>query len=186
MNKKAGIFIWILAVCVVLAAAYTFYTKNKPGAVIPPQQSESQSGNPIAPDFSLKDLNGKAVKLSDYRGKIVILNFWAVWCKYCKEEMPDLNELNKELEKSNEAVILAVDVQESVNTVKNYLTSNNINLKVLMDSDGKVAQTYGITGYPTTFIIDKDGSVYTYIPGKTNKETLEKIIDKVKKGEPVN
>lgn len=127
MNKKVSTIIWIIAICAVLIAAYTFYSKNKQSNLVtPPPQNKStsqssQSNNPVAPDFSLKDLDGKTVKLSDYKGKIVILNFWAVWCKYCKQEMPDLNEFNKELVKDNEAVTLAVDAQESSDTVKNYL-----------------------------------------------------------------
>ena len=190
MNKKVNIVIWIIAICAVLIAAYTFYSKNKQQSFAAPSlqngatNQTSQSNNPTAPDFSLKDLNGKTVKLSDYKGKIVILNFWAVWCKYCKQEMPDLNELNKELEKDNEAVILAVDAQESSDTVKNYLSSNKIGLKVLLDQDGSVTQTYSVSGFPTTFIINKDGTLYTYIPGATNKETLTEILNKIKKGEP--
>lgn len=148
--------------------------------------SQEGSGNKVmAPDFELKDLDGNSVKLSDYRGKIVILNFWAVWCKYCKLEMPDLNELNSELEKEGKAVILAVDSQESKSTVKSYLDKNNIKLKVLLDSDGAITQTYGITGFPTTFILNTDGSVYTYIPGATDKATLLEILDKIEKGETV-
>lgn len=190
MNKKVNIIIWIIAICAVLVAAYTFYSKTKPQSLVTPSPQNrttgqsSQNNNPAAPDFSLKDLNEKTVKLSDYKGKIVILNFWAVWCKYCKQEMPDLNELNKELEKDNEAVILAVDSQESSDTVKSYLSSNKINLKVLLDQDGSVTQTYGVSGFPTTFVINKDGTLYTYIPGATNKETLTEILNKIKKGEP--
>jgi thiol-disulfide isomerase/thioredoxin len=148
------------------------------------RQSATQPEKIMAPDFTLKDLDGKSIKLSDYQGKIVILNFWAVWCKYCKLEMPDLNELNKELEKGNDAVILAVDVQESADIVNEYLTSNKISLKVLLDNEGTVAQQYGISGYPTTFIVKRDGSLYTYISGQTDKKTLLEIIDKIKKGEP--
>jgi len=185
MKNKTSIIIWVLAVILILAAAFTFYSNNKsvklntPGETATSNQS-SESSKVIAPDFSLKDLNGNTVKLSDYKGKVVILNFWAVWCKYCKIEMPDLNELNKELAKENNAVILAVDVQESPDTVKNYLTSNGIDLKVLLDSDGSISQEYGVSGYPTTFIINKDGSLYTYISGKTDKATLLQILEKIK------
>jgi len=225
MNKKAGVLIWGIVICALLAGAYAFYLKNKDIAFArPPQQTEaekpdtsdesnsgpqaddsrendnsdagedgSESGNPdtasdenkiMAPDFSLKNPDGETVKLSDYRGKIVILNFWTTWCYWCKVEMPDFNELNKELEKDDEAVILAVNVEESRDTVVEYLASENINLKVLLDEDGTVAQTYGISGFPNTFIINKDGTVYGYIPGATDRNTLEKVIDKVKKGEP--
>lgn len=189
MNKKINIIIWVIAICAIMIAAYTFYSKNmSQNFVAPPQETastsqSSQNTNPIAPDFTLKDLDGKDVKLSDYKGKIVILNFWTVWCKYCKLEMPDLNELHKELQKDNEAVIITIDSQESPDIVKDYLSSNNINLKVLLDQDGSVTQTYGVMGFPTTFIINKDGTLYTYIPQMTNKATLVKIIEEIKKGE---
>ncbi len=185
MIKKVTIIIWIIAVFAIIVAAYTFYSKYKfQNFVTPPQDTASQSQATqstkiMAPDFTLKDIDGKAVKLSDYKGKIVILNFWAVWCKYCLLEMPDFNELDKQFAKDNNAVILAVDVQESEATVKKYLTSNNIELKVLMDTDGAVSRTYGVSGFPTTFFINKDGSLYTYVSGKTDKETVLEIIDKM-------
>lgn len=190
MKRKTNIIIWAVAGILIIAAAYTFYSKSKSMVLIPSSDETtatsqtsgqaSESTKVMAPDFSLKDLDGNTVKLSDYKGKVVILNFWAVWCKYCKQEMPDLNELNKELEKDNNAVILAVDAQESSDTVKDYLTSNDIALKVLLDSDGAVSQTYGVSGFPTTFIVNKDGSLYTYISGKTDKATLVQILDKIK------
>jgi len=192
MKKTTNIIIWIIALCALLFAAYTLYSKNKGNVVSPPLQQStaasetSQKDKIMAPDFTLRDMDGKDVTLSDYNGKIVILNFWAVWCKYCIQEMPDLNELNKELEKENEAVILAVDVQESSNKVSKYLTSNNISLKVLMDEKGTVAQAYGVSGFPTTFVLNKDGSIYTYVSGATDKETLLQLIDKIKNGEPVH
>jgi peroxiredoxin len=192
MKKKGSIILWVVAICVLLLASYIVYSKYKPqSSSKQPQQSNTEAGSTSqksqkvnAPDFSLKDMDGKEVKLSDYKGKIVILNFWAVWCKYCKQEMPDLNELNTELKKTNDAVLLAVDSQESIDTVKNFLTENKIKLHVLLDTDGTVTQTYGISAFPTTFILNKDGSIYTYIPGATNKETLLGILDKVRKGEP--
>ena len=137
--------------------------------------------NLMVPDFKLKDLNGKLVNLSDYKGKIVILNFFAVWCKYCKLEMPDLNELNKSLIKENDVILLAVDSEESIDTVKSYLKSNNISMNILMDSDGSVTKAYGITGFPTTFVINRDGTLFRKIPGATNKETLTDIINKISK-----
>ncbi|EGD47583.1 alkyl hydroperoxide reductase/ Thiol specific antioxidant/ Mal allergen [Ruminiclostridium papyrosolvens DSM 2782] len=186
MNKKLTIVIWSIVAVAIIAAAYTFYSKTKIDNkyIIQPQedsqQSQSaQSSKLMAPDFNLKDINGKTVKLSDYKGKKVILNFWAVWCKYCLMEMPDFNELNKELVKDNNAVILAVDVQETEEKVKEYLTSNNISLNVLMDTDGAVSRTYRVSGYPTTFFINKDGSLYTYIPQKTDKNTVLKILEEM-------
>ena len=140
----------------------------------------------MVPDFTLKDLDGNEVSLSDYKGKIVVLNFWAVWCKYCIEEMPDFNKLDKELEEAGDAVVLAVNVQESYDTVKDYITKNEIGLKVLLDEDGQVAGgIFGVSGYPTTFVVNKDGSLYTYIPGKTDHETMRKIMDMARENAPL-
>jgi len=183
--KNKNIIIWLVAICLLLVAAYTVYTKYKPQNI---PQTENSSGKIMAPDFTLKDLDGKKVKLSDYKGKIVVLNFWAVWCPYCIQEMPDLDELNKQLEKDGDAVILAIDSEEPEKTVRDYIASANISLKVLMDMDGKVTNLYapyGIQGLPTTFILNPDGSFYTYIPRATDKETLTTIIEKIRKGEPL-
>jgi peroxiredoxin len=190
MNKRLNTIIWVIAVLTVIGAAYSYYAAAKPKSFAAPLQQNtvgdtSGADKQVAPDFSLKDMNGKTVKLSDYRGKIVILNFWAVWCKYCKEEMPDLNALNKELSEGNDAVILAIDVQESRDTVRNYLSSNNISLTVLLDTDGTTAEAYGVSGYPNTFVLNRDGTLYAYIPGATDKATLSNILNKAIKGEPL-
>ncbi len=189
MQKKINIIIWVVALCAVMVTAYILYSKKQPQIIQPPAQQtqeisqSTQNNNPVAPDFTLKDLNGNDVKLSDYNGKIVILNFWAVWCKYCLIEMPDFNELNKELEKENDVVILAINSQESLEKVNEYLSSSNIDLKVLLDQDGAVTQTYGVTGFPTTFFINRDGTLYTYISGMTDKKTLTEVISKIKSEE---
>lgn len=148
-------------------------------------KDQSTSDKIMAPDFTLEDLDGNDVSLSDYRGKIVVLNFWAVWCRYCVEEMPDFDALNKELEESGDAVILAVNVQESSKTIQDFLTEKDFSLNVLLDKDGAIASTYGIPGLPTTFFINPDGSLYTYIPSKTNLDTLHTVLDMMRKGEPL-
>jgi len=125
-------------------------------------------------------LNGKTVSLSDYRGRIVFLNFWATWCIYCREEMPDLNEVNRELLKGGDAVIITVDVQESLEKVKDYMENEKLDLPVLLDSDGKVAGMYGVEGYPTTFVIKKDGTVYGYKSGIISRELIMDTIDKIR------
>jgi len=179
MKKDTKIIIWIVVLAALLLAAYVLYGKYKTRTFEDPQEKI------MAPDFTLKDLDGNAVMLSDYKGKIVILNFWAVWCGYCVEEMPDFNTLDKELKESGDAVILAVNVEEPQKTVQDFITENNLGLKVLMDEDGTVASMYGISGYPTTFFINPDGSLYTYIPGKTDLETLHTVLDMIRNGKPL-
>ncbi|NTV89397.1 MAG: TlpA family protein disulfide reductase [Clostridiales bacterium] len=127
----------------------------------------------------MKDIDGNNITLSDYRGKIVILNFWATWCPYCIEELPDFDALNTEYAKSGEIVILAVDSQESPETVKDFLKENKTGLTVLLDEDGAVTGQYGIEGFPTTFVLNRDGSLNTYKVGKTDKEYLGKVISSI-------
>lgn len=143
-------------------------------------KSKAQEKKVMAPDFALKNLSGDTVKLSDYKGKVVLLNFWTTWCKYCKKEMPDLNELNKTFKKDNKVVILEIDVQEKESTVKSFLLKYKYDLNILYDSDGAISNKYGITGFPTTFVINKDGSVFTYVPGLTNKKTIQEILKSMK------
>lgn len=213
MKKNISTIIWTLAIIMLVIAAFTVYNKYKPlaedlkgneqnetssltdksddsinEAGSESTQSESTVEKLMAPDFILKDLQGNNVKLSDYKGKIVILNFWATWCGYCKDEMPEFSQYDKQLQQEKDAVILAIDSEESEAKVKKFVSDNNIDLKVLLDVDGEVTKLYapyGIQGFPTTFFINSDGSFYTYIPGATNKDTLEMVVEKMRKGEPV-
>jgi peroxiredoxin len=120
--------------------------------------------NLLAPDFELPDLDGKLVKLSSFRGKTVVLNFWASWCDPCKEEMPSLGDLAKVLEKRDDIVLLTVSVDEDPKAARDtlavLLASETIPFPVLMDPEMKVVQEkYGTRLYPETWIIDPDGYV---------------------------
>ncbi len=110
-----------------------------------------------APDFTLKTLSGKVVSLSDYRGKVVLVNFWASWCPPCREEMPLFKRVYEKYKKKG-FEILAVSTDSSVDPVKKFVKEHGISFTVLMD-DGKVSSTYGIQGLPTSFLIDRDGRI---------------------------
>jgi peroxiredoxin len=133
----------------------------------------------MAPDFELKNIDGKIVKLSDYRGKTVIINFWAAWCKYCNQIMPGLNVLNDENKQNNNLVILSINEKEDFQVVKDYISQNNINYNILLDTDGSTANLFGgINGYTTTIIINSDGTYNKTIIGTTDKDFLESLIEK--------
>ena len=117
----------------------------------------TQIGN-LAPDFELQDLDGKTISLSGLRGKPVLLNFWATWCSPCRYEMPYLQEIYDEWSEK-ELVVLAIDVGESSSQAKTFLQSYGFSFTVLLDTNGSVADKYGIRGIPTTFLIDKDGII---------------------------
>ena len=129
----------------------------------------------------MKDIKGKTVRLSDCKGKVVVLNFWATWCPYCVKEMPDLNLAGEEFAKTGSAVILAVDVDETPEVVKTFLKENDMTLPVLMDQGGAVANKYLVEGLPTTVIIDRDQNIYKKIVGATDKETLTGIVNSINK-----
>ncbi|HEX8947839.1 MAG TPA: TlpA disulfide reductase family protein [Dissulfurispiraceae bacterium] len=112
-----------------------------------------------APDFTLKDVNGKSVSLSSFRGKVVILNFWATWCPPCREEIPSLDELYKRL-RNKGLVVLAVSLDPSASAVRNFLQKHPVGFFVFFDEKRNVTKAlYKVFSLPTTFLIDKKGNI---------------------------
>ena len=114
-----------------------------------------------APNFTLKDINGEEVKLMDYRGKIVFLNFWATWCPPCRAEMPSMEKLYTEFKDKN-FIMLAIDYQESRRVVKKFSEKLSLSYPILLDSDGTVSSKYAAFAIPVTYLIDQQG----YLIGK--------------------
>ena len=134
-------------------------------------------------DFTLYDQNGKEHKLSDYKGKTVFLNFWATWCPPCKEEMPYIEQLYKEYNKNNKDVVILgvaspnLDREGSKEDIIEFLQQEKYTFPVVMDNNGELAYQYGISAYPTTFIIDKEGYITQYVPGAMDKQTMKYLIE---------
>jgi cytochrome c biogenesis protein CcmG, thiol:disulfide interchange protein DsbE len=129
-----------------------------------------------APDFSLSDLNEKPYRLSDFRGKVVFLNFWATWCKPCREEMPSMEILNKNFEKDG-LVILAVSI-DRVTTTKDippFVKGMNLTFPVLIDSWGQTDKPYKRMGVPETFIIDQEGVIREIVIGPRDWTRLDSL-----------
>jgi len=125
--------------------------------------SEPESDVYYAPDFTLSDLNGNLVKLSDYKDKIVIINFWATWCAPCREEIPGFIELQKKYK--DDLVILGISVdQGGPQIVPPFVERYGINYLILY-ADGDVIRNYGgIRGVPTTFVLDRNQVIQRYYP----------------------
>lgn len=134
--------------------------------------------NPLkpAPDFSLEQFNGGQVKLSDYAGKVIILDFWATWCPPCRKGIPDFIELQKQYGDKG-LTVLGINLDQNPNKVlPGFIKKYGINYPILL-SDGKVDKSYGdITGIPTTFVIDRKGRIYKEYVGFRPKKTFEKDI----------
>lgn len=136
-----------------------------------------EKGN-IAPDFELQTLEGETVKLSDYRGEKVMLNFWATWCPPCRAEMPDMQKFHE----NTDVVILAVDLLETENdidSVTNFIEELGLTFRILLDEDSSVANTYNIQPIPTTYMIDSAGIINTVSFGALNYDLMIQEYEKM-------
>ena len=123
-------------------------------------------------EFELKDLENKSHMLSDYRGKVVLVNFWASWCISCIREFPSLERLSHVSDASRFA-LLAVNVREGKGTVQRFKRLQDSGIVMLMDKVGSVADDWGVKVYPTSFIIDANGVVRRKIIGETDWDSEE-------------
>ena len=123
-------------------------------------------GRPLAPEFALEDLDGVTHRLADYRGRVVIVNFWATWCPPCREEMPSMQRAWEKLE-SEGIVMLAVNGGEDEDTVFQFTANYPVEFPLLLDRDSKVTGEWPVRGLPTTFVVDPRGRlVYRAIGGR--------------------
>lgn len=127
-------------------------------------------------DLVLPDLNGKQVKVSDFRGKWIIVNYWATWCPPCAAEIPELNAFHKK-HQASDAVVLGINIEkEDIAYVKEFAADFKISYPILV-ADDLLSSPYGrITALPTTFIIARDGSLFQKIVGGVTQQRLENII----------
>lgn len=127
--------------------------------------SDPVSIGALAPDFELKNRKGESVRLSDYRGKFVFLNFWATWCEPCVDEMPDMMMLNERFKDRN-FQMLAVSVDTNWKAIEGFYSQYNLNLPTLLDPAQAVSRgRYKTTGFPETFLIDQTGRIRRRVIG---------------------
>jgi cytochrome c-type biogenesis protein len=168
-----------------------------PASVTPAERASGSTGSSSkvkhpAFDFTLTDQYGKEHTLSDYKGKVIFLNFWATWCPPCRGELPDIEELYQEYGKNEgDVIILGVanpvsdaypnnaDVTED--EVLSFLEDKGYTFPVLLDETGGVLSDYYISAFPTTFMIDKQGNIYGYVPGALTKDMMINIINETLK-----
>ena len=144
-------------------------------AATEPATEPTQPNAVPAIDFTVKDADGNDVKLSDYFGKPIVLNFWAYWCGPCQREMPEFNARYEEL--GGDVVFLMVHVDPDTTQGRSYVVANGYDFPVVYDEKAQAAATYGITSFPTTFFIDAEGNVRAYYVGIMNAERLQTGID---------
>ena len=159
----------------------TFAFTPPPGAKeYAPPKEENLEGQP-APDFSLPSLNGKTYKLSDLKGKVVLLDFWATWCPPCREELPIIEKLHQEFKDKN-LVVLGIS-NEDRQTIENFLKNNRLTFPILIDEREKVGKSYKVVAIPRVLLIDKTGKIRKDILGYNpkNEEILRELIERLSK-----
>ena len=142
-----------------------------------------------APDFTLTDLDGNIHTLSEYKGKTIFINFWATWCSPCKQELPHIQKIYEEYEKEGEngLIVLTIVAPEygsegTIEEIKTYVEQEGYKFPVLLDTTAQVFNTYGITAFPTTFMIDREGKVYGYVTGMLTEDIMHSIIEQTMHG----
>ncbi|UVT15414.1 MAG: TlpA family protein disulfide reductase [Nitrospira sp.] len=138
-----------------------------------------------AEDFRLVDLEGKSQSLSQYRGKVVLVNFWATWCKPCTTEMPAMQATYDKL-RDKRFVVLAINELEDDAKVREHIKQYGHTFPVLMDRDNKVANQFGVFGLPVSVFIDEKGVVQEYIKGGLlTEQVILDVVARIQKQEPV-
>ncbi|CAJ1002901.1 MULTISPECIES: thiol-disulfide oxidoreductase ResA [Bacillales] len=172
MNKSNRTYIRVAILGVLLAAlvfaVYSSFVKD-PNAV--------KVGRD-APNFSLEQLNGPSIALSDLRGKGVVLNFWGTWCGPCKQEMPALQK-QYEAYKDKGLVIVGVNIGETPVAVEPFLKQFGVTFPILMDRESQITKLYRIDKIPSTFFIDPDGEVKEIFLGPLNEDMIAEKVAKI-------
>lgn len=172
-------------------AAPTAQVTSQPQESAQPEATDGpeESQAPIpALDFTLTDQFGNTHTLEEYKGKTILLNFWATWCGPCRSEMPDLQSIYEDYGKNEkDLVVLGVAApnlgqEGSEADITAFLEENGYTYPTLMNTDASLFYSYGISSFPTTFMIDKDGNVYGYIIGAQSREVFDNIIQQTMDG----
>ena len=172
-------------------ATPTVQATQQPEATDTPEATDApeESQAPIpALDFTLTDQFGNTHTLDQYKGKTILLNFWATWCGPCRSEMPDLQAVYKDYgNNEKDLVVLGVAApnlgqEGSAEDITAFLEENGYTYPTLMNEDASLFYSYGISSFPTTFMIDKNGNVYGYIMGAQSREVFDDIIQQTMDG----
>lgn len=169
-----------LLTIVVMFSFVTIYRPNsidstRPAAAAPASDTAATNSSGHYPGFTLPDLGGKMISTADYRGKVVLINFWATWCGPCRQEIPDFIELYKQYQPQGFEILgVSMDAQGAP-VVTPYVQSAGITYPVLI-GNADVSRLYEVTALPTTIVLDRKGKMSNRLVGAQNRETVEALV----------
>ena len=192
--EKKKLIIGLLAFVILIAGASVLYSRlskdftpddiveDESQGQVSEEGEEPEQDLQMAPDFTVYDSDGNSVKLSDYFGKPIVLNFWASWCGPCKAEMPDFEEVYKV--RGEEIQFLMVNCtggRETEKSAREFIAGSGYTFPVFYDLDLDASMTYGANSIPVTFFIDADGYLTAYAQGTTSADVLQQGIGMITK-----
>ena len=189
--QKKKLLIGCVVLVLVLVVAGVLY-RNLSGSIdsdnlgsqTPQNENQQQNGEnapSLAPDFTVLDANGKEVKLSDFRGKPVVVNFWATWCGYCVKEMPAFEEVYQQMGSDIHFLMINVTdgVQETIDKASAFIADSGYTFPVYYDTQYSATRTYGAYSLPMTFFFDAEGYAIAQATGAIDKDTLLRGIEMI-------
>lgn len=140
-------------------------------------ETTEEAENELAPDFELETVNGGMAVLSDFRGKPVLLNFWATWCPPCIQEMPLIQQTADQY--SDELIVLAVNGGDSMDLIRSFARANEYDLNFLANPENDISVIYKVQGFPTTFFIDSEGFIQAKHIGMLDENIISYYLEKI-------
>jgi peroxiredoxin len=141
------------------------------------EELERLSETRAAPDFTIEDMQGNTHSLADYRGKVLVVNFWATWCPPCVKEMPSLQRAREKL-RNEDIAVLAINMGEQQQAIEDFIQKYPVDLPILLDKDVNVADAWSVKGLPTTYVVNPDGEIVYQVIGERewdDPDLLEEI-----------
>lgn len=175
--KMRWFWLTLIGLVIVLGSGWIAFSRTMYGALPPGGDTAGLEPAPIAghpaPDFALPTLEGETVRLSDFKGKPVLLNFWATWCGPCRAEFPDFQKAS--VDNADTLVIIGINntSTDQKDQVPAFVEEFGVTYPIVLDETGETAKAYGILGLPTSIFIDRNGNINEIFTGPINKAYIE-------------
>jgi peroxiredoxin len=173
-SDRVRLVTWAIVLLVLVLAVVGTYSERW-GLDRLGQRSAGVSVGQPAPSFSTTNLAGAMLSLEDFRGRVVVLNFWATWCPPCRVEMPELDAYQAEM--GDRMVVLGIDMGEPATVIAPFIREYGLRFPILLDESGAIATTYSVTGLPTSIILDRGGIIRERVVGAMTRDGLARRVE---------